>query len=63
MIRPGHTRGSARFDQRHQHVEGAAAELDRPAIGKQLTVFRQHSETTERKPQWWLGSGIHRMRP
>jgi hypothetical protein len=50
------------WNSRHQHVKGALAELDRPAVGKQLTAFRQHSETTERKPQWWVGSGIHWMR-
>jgi hypothetical protein len=54
--------GSARLDQRHQNIEGAAAELDRSAVSKQLAVFRQHSETTERHAQRRVGSGIHRMR-
>jgi len=54
--------GSARFDQRHQHIEGAPAELDRPAVGKQLAAVWQHSETTECQPQRRIGGGIHRMR-
>jgi hypothetical protein len=54
-IRFGHTRHqrvladnlSARLDQRHQHVESASAELDRPAVGKQLAAMWQHPETSE----------------
>ena len=33
--------GSRYFDQRHQHVEGAPAELDRPAVGDQIAAARQ----------------------
>jgi hypothetical protein len=51
--------GSARLDQRHQHVEGAPAELDRPAVGEQLAAMRQHPETAERDARRWLGGGIH----
>jgi hypothetical protein len=39
--------GSARFDQRHQDIEG---ELDQPAVGKQLAAFRQHSERPNASP-------------
>ena len=49
-----------RFDQRHQHVKGATAELDRPAIGEQLAAMRQQQETSERDTRWCFGGGIHR---
>jgi hypothetical protein len=34
--------GSVRFDQRYQHVEGAPAELDGPAVGEHLAAVWQH---------------------
>jgi hypothetical protein len=51
--------GSAALDQRHQHVERAPAELDRPAVGEQLAAVRQQLEATERDTRRWLGGGIH----
>jgi hypothetical protein len=51
--------GSARFDQRHQHVEGAPAELDRPAVGEHLAAVWQHLEATERDTRQSFGGGIH----
>jgi hypothetical protein len=51
---------SVRLDQRHQHVERATAELDRPAIGEQLAVMRQQEETPERDARRCFGRGIHR---
>ena len=36
-----------RLDQRHQHIEGAPAEMDRSTIGKELAAVRQNPETAE----------------
>ena len=33
--------GSLGLDQHHQHIEGASAELDGPAIGEQLATMWQ----------------------
>jgi hypothetical protein len=51
---------STRLDYRHQHVKGAPAELDRPAVGEQLAAMRQYPETPERDARLWLGGRIHR---
>jgi hypothetical protein len=47
------------FDQRHQHVKGAPAELDRLAVGDQLAAMRRYPETPERDARRWFGGGIH----
>jgi len=49
-----------RLDQHHQHVEGATAEPDRPAVGEQLAAMRQQEETPEGDVRRGFGSGIHR---
>jgi len=36
-----------RLDQRHQHVEIAAAEFDRSAVGKKFAAMRHDPETAE----------------
>jgi hypothetical protein len=46
--------------QRHQHIEGASAELDRRTVGEQLAAVRQHDETSERDARRSFGGGIHR---
>ena len=51
---------AVRLDQRHQHVKGATAELDRPAVGEQFAAMRQQEETPERDARRCFGSGIHR---
>ena len=51
--------GATRLDQRHQHVEGTAAQLQRLAVGKQLPAMRQHLETTEGQACRWFGGGVH----
>jgi hypothetical protein len=50
--------GSPRLDQRHQHVEAAAAELDRSAVGEQLATMRQHLKTSEREVPRCFGGGF-----
>jgi hypothetical protein len=51
---------ATRLDQRHQHVEGATAELDRPAIGEQLAAMREKEETPERDARRCFRNGMHR---
>jgi hypothetical protein len=51
---------AARLDQRHQDVEGAPAELDRPAVGEQLAAVRRYPETSEREARRCFGSAFHR---
>jgi hypothetical protein len=42
--------GRARLDQRHKHVEGTTAELDRPTVGEQFAVVRQQQERPNAMP-------------
>ena len=53
---------ATRLDQRHQHVKGATAELDRPAVSEQFAAMRQQQETPERDARKCFGGGIHRPR-
>jgi hypothetical protein len=48
-----------RLDQRHQHVEGPTAELDRLAVGKQFAPMRYDSESAERDAPRWFEAGFH----
>ena len=50
---------AARLDQRYQYIEGACAELERPAVGEQLAALRQHPEAPELHARCWFGGGIH----
>ena len=49
----------ARLDERQQHVKGATAELDRPAVGEQLAAIRRQQETPERDPRRCFGNRLH----
>jgi hypothetical protein len=51
--------GSARLDQRHQRVEGASTELNRPAVGQQFAALRHYPETPEPDAPRRFGGGIH----
>ena len=51
---------ATRLNQRHQHVKGATAEFDRPAIGEQFAAMRQQQEASERDTRRCFGGGIHR---
>ena len=48
-----------RLDQRQQHVECAAAQLERLAVGEQLPAVRQHLETAEDNFADGLGCRAH----
>ena len=50
------------LDQRHQHVEGAPAELYRPAFGKNFAAMRQDPETAELDARRCLERGIHEVK-
>ncbi|HEV7995173.1 MAG TPA: hypothetical protein VGP52_02825 [Stellaceae bacterium] len=50
---------SAGFDQSCQHVEGAPADLDRAAVGKQFAAVRRKPEPTELDDCRTLGAGHH----
>jgi hypothetical protein len=52
---------AACLDQRHQHIEGAPAKLDRLALGEDLAAVRQHPETSERDARRRIGGGTHRL--
>src|SRR5580692_7215636 len=52
---------SALFEQGYQHVEGAPAELDRPAVGEELAAMRLHPETTERNARRRFGETFHQL--
>jgi hypothetical protein len=41
---------ATRLDRCHQHVKGANADPDRPAIGEQLAAMRQQEETPNAMP-------------
>jgi hypothetical protein len=51
--------GTASFEQRHQHVEGAPAKLDRPAISEHVAAIWQHRKATERDTRQSFAVGIH----
>jgi hypothetical protein len=51
---------AARLDQRHQHIEGAPAELDRLAVSDELAAVRHHPETPERDTRRCFGGAFHR---
>jgi hypothetical protein len=50
------------LDQRHEYVEGAPAEFDRPAVGKNFAAMRQDPETAELDARRRFGHGIHGRR-
>jgi len=52
--------GSARLNERHQHVEGTAAKLDRPAVDEELAAMRQHPEAIKRDARRRFGRRFHR---
>jgi hypothetical protein len=43
-----------RLDQCHQHIEGATAELDRPAVSGELAAVRQHLKPPKSDTRRWL---------
>jgi hypothetical protein len=47
------------LDQRHEHIEGAPAELYRPAVGENFAAMRQDPETAELDARRRFGHGIH----
>jgi hypothetical protein len=51
--------GSVGPDQRHEYVEGAPAELNRPAVGENFAAMRQDPETAELDARRRFGHGIH----
>jgi len=53
---------SVRLDQCHQHVEGAPAELYRPAVGKNFAAMRQDPEAADLDARRCFGHGIHKAR-
>ena len=48
-----------RLDKRHQHIEGAPAEMDRPTVGEELAAMRQDPETAKLDDRRRFGREIH----
>ena len=46
------------LDQRNEHIEATAAELYRPAVGKNFAAMRHDPETAELDARQRLGQGI-----
>jgi hypothetical protein len=51
--------GAVGLDQRHEHIEGTSAELERLAIGENFAVPRQDPEPAELKAHRRFGHRIH----